>query len=236
MRESLISRDTLLITDAESGVKRRVPKLLLKCSMRQLRNELIASPDDGGLLVARYSDTNYLISSVTMLRSLAPPELRPMTDHQKMMCGCAILKCCHEQLNALRRKQLKITKDKTDNSNGRKTGELTQAYKSYADYAFSNDETCYPRCENADDFVLCSMTNDEFHFTNRKCVLRKCTDCTSIDLPGVGRSSSNQSPMIMFNTYMNQFTCSHHGIIRQKITSYFDAKGTSKKLLSYVNN
>ena len=35
--------------------------------------------------------------------------------------------------------------------------------------------------------------------------------------------------MIIFNTYMNQFTCSHHGIIiRKKITTYLDAKGTSK--------
>ena len=35
--------------------------------------------------------------------------------------------------------------------------------------------------------------------------------------------------MIMFNTYMTQFTCSHHGIlIREKITIYLDAKGTSK--------
>ena len=48
VRESTISRDTLIINDAESGVKRRVPKLLLECSMRQLHNEFIASPDDGG--------------------------------------------------------------------------------------------------------------------------------------------------------------------------------------------
>ena len=42
--------------------------------------------------------------------------------------------------------------------------------------------------------------------------------------------SSNQSPMIMFNTYMTQFTCSHHGIlIREKITTYLDAKGKSKR-------
>ena len=48
VRESPISRDTLLITDEESGVKRRVTKLLLECSMKQLYNELTASPDDGG--------------------------------------------------------------------------------------------------------------------------------------------------------------------------------------------
>ena len=36
--------------------------------------------------------------------------------------------------------------------------------------------------------------------------------------------------MITFNTYINQFTCSHHGIlIRKKITTYLDEKGRSKK-------
>ena len=35
--------------------------------------------------------------------------------------------------------------------------------------------------------------------------------------------------MITFNTYITQFTCSHHGIlIREKITTYLDAKVTSK--------
>ena len=35
--------------------------------------------------------------------------------------------------------------------------------------------------------------------------------------------------MIMFNIYMTQFTCSHHGIlIHEKITTYLDAKGTYK--------
>ena len=110
VRESPISRDTLLITDAEYGVKRRVPKLLLECSMQQLHNELIASPDDGGLVGARHAITNDVIISDTMLRSLAPPQLRPMTDNQKMMCGCAICNTSNyfqESLNAWRRKQLK---------------------------------------------------------------------------------------------------------------------------------
>ena len=42
--------------------------------------------------------------------------------------------------------------------------------------------------------------------------------------------TSNRAPMIMFNTYMTQFTCSHHGIlILEKITTYLDAKGKSKR-------
>ena len=108
VRQSPITCDTLLITDADTKVKRRGPKLLLECSMRQLHNDLIASPDDGGLLGARHAETNDVIISDTMIRSLAPTQLRPMTDNHKMMCGCAICnisKYTQESLNAWRRKQ-----------------------------------------------------------------------------------------------------------------------------------
>ena len=110
VRQSPITRDTLLITDADTKVKRRVPKRLLECSMQQLYNELIDSPDDGGLVGARHSITNDVIISDTMIRSLAPPQLRPMTDNHKMMVGCAICntsKYMQESLNAWRRKQFR---------------------------------------------------------------------------------------------------------------------------------
>ena len=58
--------------------------------MRKLHNELIASPDDGGLPGARDADKNYVVIYYTMLCSLAPPQLRPVTDHHKIMCGCSI--------------------------------------------------------------------------------------------------------------------------------------------------
>ena len=53
--------------------------------------------------------------------------------------------------------------------------------------------------------------------------------CTYIALPGVEIDSLKRAPMIMLKIYMTQFTCSHHGIlICEKITTYLDAKGTSK--------
>ena len=55
MSQSPITCDTLLIADADTKVKRRVPKLLLECSIRQLQNELIDSPDYGGLVGARHA-------------------------------------------------------------------------------------------------------------------------------------------------------------------------------------
>ena len=132
VRQSPITCDTLLITDADTKLKLRVPKLLLECSMRQLHNEIIASPDDGGLVGAIYAITNDVIISDTMLRSLASLQLRPMTDNQKIMCGCDICntsKYMQESLNAWRRKQLKFMKDKAENSRGRGKDELTQSYK-----------------------------------------------------------------------------------------------------------
>ena len=67
--------------------------------------------------------------------------------------------------------------------------------------------TCHPRCENAADYVLCTPTNGECQSPNWKLVLRKCTTCTCIDLPGVEIYSLKGSPTITFNTYTTQFTC-----------------------------
>ena len=78
--------------------------------MKKIKNELSASPYYGGLLGARHADINDVIISDTMLRSLAPPQLRPMADHQKMMCGCAICNTSNyfqESLSAWRRKKIK---------------------------------------------------------------------------------------------------------------------------------
>ena len=75
---------------ADTKVKRRAPKHLLECSMRKLQNELIASPDDVGLVGARHAITNGVIISDTMLHYLAPPQLLPKKNNHKVMCGCVI--------------------------------------------------------------------------------------------------------------------------------------------------
>ena len=101
----------------------------------------------------------------------------------------------------------------TENSRGRGKDELTEAYKSYADCAFPEKQTRHPRCKNAADYVLCTPTNDEYKVPNWKFVLWKCTVCRAISLPGVEMDTSIRAPIIMFNMYMTQFTCSHHGIL-----------------------
>ena len=58
--------------------------------MRQLHNELIDSPDPGGLLGAIHAATNDVVIIYAMIFYVASPQQRPMTNHHKMMCGCAI--------------------------------------------------------------------------------------------------------------------------------------------------
>ena len=57
--------------------------------MQQLHNEIIALRDDGFLIGFIHADTNDVVISDTMLCFLAPPQLRPIIDHQNIMCGCA---------------------------------------------------------------------------------------------------------------------------------------------------
>ena len=57
-----------------------------------MHNHLINSLDDGGVLGSRHVDTNDAIISDTVLHSLAHPQLCPMIDNHKIMCGCSIYK------------------------------------------------------------------------------------------------------------------------------------------------
>ena len=124
---------------------------------------------------------------------------------------------------------IKIVKVKADISHDRKKDEVTQVKKSYADYVFPKNETSHQFFENIADYFICTPTNDERQFFHWEFLLRKCTLCISIAIPGVERDSLNRAPMIMFNTYTTQCTCSHHSIlIRENFTTYLDAKGTSK--------
>ena len=161
--------------------------------MQQFHNDLIASPDDGGLLGARHADTNDMIISDTILRSLAPPQLLPMTDNHKIMCGCAICntsKYMQESLNTWRQKQLKIMKYKADNSHVRENMNELKLTNQMLTTPFQTMKLVIRVAKMQQIFFYLS-TNDECQLPNWKCVLQKCTDCTYIALPGVERDSLN---------------------------------------------
>ena len=78
--EPLIVRGTLLIDKHGNGVRTRVTKLLLECSLRKLHNELISPASEGGLEEVKYRVTGELIISNTILRNIIP---RRMQEHHE---------------------------------------------------------------------------------------------------------------------------------------------------------
>ena len=155
------------------------------------------------------------------------------------MCSCAICnnsKYFQEFLNAWRRKQLKIMKDKADNSCGSKIYELTQSYKSYADYVFLKNETRHSRCEMQQIvvFVHRLMMNFNCPIGNLYCgSVLPVLLLFSQELKEIHQTELQ----LLCLTRILLNTCSHHGIlIREIITTYLDARGTSKQIFSYMNN
>jgi hypothetical protein len=60
--QSPITIDTLLLPGRETGVVMCVPKLLIEISIRELHNDLIESPESGGLAKARDAEGRVIIS------------------------------------------------------------------------------------------------------------------------------------------------------------------------------
>ena len=103
-------------------------------SVRELYNSLVSDPNDGGLKDARDEDGKIIISD-SKLRLLLPPQLKHMSARYKIMCGC---ECCiyaksiHSSLLSWRDRYLKRLKDKSQNSQSRRSGE--KAHHIYTKY------------------------------------------------------------------------------------------------------
>ena len=88
--KSPISNNCLKVVLYNQIEPQLVPKLLLQVSVRELHNSLVSEPNDGGLKDARDEDGKIVISDSTF-RSLLPTQLKQMSAHYKIMCGC---ECC----------------------------------------------------------------------------------------------------------------------------------------------
>ena len=111
-----------------------IPKCLLQVSVRELHNSLASDPNDGGIKYARGEDDSIIISDST-LRSLLPPQLKQMSAHYKVMCGC---ECCifaksiHLSLISWCYRYFKKLKDKRKNVQSKRSSE--KAHHIYGTY------------------------------------------------------------------------------------------------------
>ena len=84
-------------------------------SVGELYNSLVSDTNYGGLKYSRYEENNIIISDST-LRSLLPHELKQISAHYMVMCGCEYCisaKIIHSSLISWRDRYLKNLKIKS---------------------------------------------------------------------------------------------------------------------------
>ena len=64
-----------------------VTNVLLQVSVRELHNNLVSDPNDGGLKEARDEEINIIISDST-LWTLLIQQLKEISSQYRVMCGC----------------------------------------------------------------------------------------------------------------------------------------------------
>jgi hypothetical protein len=193
--DSPIARDRLLITDPETGLKKRTGKLLLEISVRELHNALLEPSKKGGLACAWTFIGDVLISD-TALRYLLPPQLRPMTERHKQMS----VRSFQSTLNAWR---FRHTQRLDANS---------VRFTEYSGTVLPNGKHWHPKPKDAVQEIQCPTVGN-LQFPHWKCVLRRCTHCPEYPIPveeqGVTDNDQN-TPQINFHVYLPFTSCTIH--------------------------
>ena len=184
---SLISNDTLMIKDDDTGRMVTVAKILLEISVRELNNDLISPPSEGAY-EGEINSEGFFKSVITMLRSLLPPQLRKMTEKHKQMCGCEKYigpSRIHSSLNAWRTMHLKkMTTDAKQIHKGTREHVLeTKKTEMYKSYIYSDTQRKIPLHPKPPKAILCMQCDPveggefpKFH------IYRICNDCPKFNI------------------------------------------------------
>jgi hypothetical protein len=212
---SPIAKDTLLVRNSE-GIKERVSKLLLEIPIRELHNDLILPPREGGLADARDASGNVIISD-TSLRRLLPKQLRVASESHKQLCGCEICLTARSHqlsLNAWRQRYVKKLKDNADiieDDSLKRSALLRCQY--YKDTVLPNGQNWHSNAKEALKEVQCPALPHTGH-PKWACVLGRCQECPKYCIPLEERKySENDDASMKFHHYVNFTRCTKHGLL-----------------------
>jgi hypothetical protein len=218
---SPIANETLLVKNEETGKMERVGKLLLEISVRELHNDLIELPPaeggkGGGLAEARDSTSRKVIISDTALRYLLPPQLKPMTEKHKQMCGCetCLVPDSHQKtLNAWRsRHKREMTAKANAMPAGRaKTTALQQALNYQKTLNLNPPTPWHLKPGLALDEIQCQPVANGL--PRWDCVMRCCDKCPAYPVPAEEKGTDENDPKIKFHVYQTVTECTKHGVI-----------------------
>ena len=158
-------QDTLLWRKKDGSIE-RVPKILISVSIRELHNDMLTHPSEGGLEGAQDANGNAVISD-TALRDNLPFNLRALGERPKQVCGCKICTIVNKYHNALklfRYKRLKLLKQK----------DAIRA-NAYESALFKNGKAVPERASDARQKFMCQPVDVNGSLHHRcKCLIGQC--------------------------------------------------------------
>ena len=192
--------------------KERVGKLLIEISIRELHLDMMKPPPIG-LSEVYCKDTQNLIVSERHLRSILPPQLRPITFSQKQLCGCeccTVMKMLHTSLVKSRKAAINTQSNQTRFT--RRIQHLIDPMLMYSNTLNLNDN--YLSYDIREQFLsmTCPRTSDSA-LLKWKCVMNRCMSCPDIKLPPEETSSNSVLNKISYATYNFQVKCKLHGLL-----------------------
>ena len=144
-------------------------------SVRKLHNSLVSDTNYGGLKDARDGDGKIIISDST-LRSLLPPQLKQMSARYKIMCGCECFiyaKSIHSSLLYWRDRYLKKLKDKSQNSQSRRSGEKAHhIYTTFKNTVMPHASHIYAKASYIENATMCTYSQSDHALLHWKYLLR----------------------------------------------------------------
>jgi hypothetical protein len=213
--ESPIVNETIFVKNIVTGQKERVNKLLLQISIRELHNDMLLPPDQGGFAEA-WDERGAARISDTALRALLPEQARKMTPRHKQMCGCEVciqIRSLQQSLNAWRHRKLKLL---TELAAAAMSDEERQAIEVrkllYNSQVMPNNEVWHPQPKMALKATQCEPV-DGIGYPHWNCILGRCFNCPKYPMPDEEHGKDEQAPTIKFHEYAYITECSLHGVL-----------------------
>ena len=117
---------------------------------------------------------------------MLPHQLKQMSAHYKIMCGCEScisVKIIHSSLLSWRDRYLKKLKDKSQNSQSRRSSEKAHhIYETYKNTVMPHECHIYAKASNMANDTMCTYPQSDHALTHWKFVLWCCADCPCINI------------------------------------------------------
>ena len=213
---SPIYKDTLIVKvpTADGGyTKERVGKLLLEISVRELHDDMSKEPPIG-FSGAYCNITKKLLISERHLRSILPPQLKPISESQKQMCGCeccTVMRMHHDSLLKYRKTVFEEYSNKRTMITRRQSSEFG-SFDRYMCEVMVDNQPLFPKARDVIDSMTCKAVNN-LSLPKWKCIMGRCDICPVPSLPQMELDENSPLRTICYCSYKYHVKCKLHGVL-----------------------